>query len=418
MKPVTAVLVGAGQRGEYVYGSYARQHPDTLRFVAIAEPLAARRMRFAADHDIPPERQFTSWEECAANEPEAEAWVVATDDRDHLGPAQAALASGRAVLVEKPMAATLAEASELVRAAAAPGALVHVAHVLRYTPFFRALNHAIRSGRLGDIVTVEHRENVSYWHMAHTFVRGRSARLEASTPMIVQKCCHDFDILHWNLAAPVRRLSSIGSLLHFRPENAPEGAPDRCTDGCPAASECPYEAQRIYLNEGWKGWPVHVITDDLSREGRLHALRTGPYGRCAYRCDSDVVDHQTVSMELESGASVVLVTHGHAADEARTMRYDGTRATLRAIFGRTKAIEITEHGTGRREEVPIPPATGGHGGGDPAMIDAFVAAVRGEAPSPTSAAESLESHLLAFAAEQARTSGAYVDVAGLRATLR
>ena len=415
MTPVTAVLVGAGQRGEHVYGALARSRPDKLRFVAVAEPIEARRERFAEAHGIEPALRFESWDDCV--DVAADAWVIATDDRDHLGPALAAMRCGRAVLLEKPMAATLDDCAELVRVADATGSPVHVAHVLRYTPFFRALHEVVASGRLGEIVTVEHRENVSYWHMAHTFVRGRSSRAALATPMIVQKCCHDFDILHWNLP-PVRRLSSMGSLLHFRPGNAPDGAPDRCTDGCPAAIECPYEAQRIYLDEAWTGWPVHVITDDLSREGRMAALRSGPYGRCAYRCGSDVVDHQTVSMELDGGASAVLVMHGHSAEEGRTMRYDGTRATLRAAFGKRKVIEVTDHVSGRTEHVPVPQAPGGHGGGDTTQLDAFVAAVRGEAPSPTSARESLESHLLAFTAEEARLTGEPVDVTNVRATVQ
>ena len=173
------------------------------------------------------------------------------------------------------------------------------------------------------------------WHMAHSFVRGNWANSSSASPMIVQKCCHDFDVLSWNLDSPVTRMQSFGALTHFRPDEAPPGATDRCTDPCPVADECPFDASRIYMDMNRTGWPVHVITDDLTRDGRTYALASGPYGRCVYTAGSDVVDHQTVSMELESGASATLIMHGHAHREERTMRYDGTRGTVRAVFGAT-----------------------------------------------------------------------------------
>ena len=237
-----------------------------------------------------------------------------------------------------------------MQAAEERGRLLMICHVLRYTAFFSALHQILASGRLGRIITVEHRENVAYWHMAHSFVRGNWRNSQVESPMILAKCCHDMDILYWNLG-PVRRLSSFGSLSHYRPENAPPGAPERCTDGCPAADECPWYAPRLYLH-GHTGWPVSVISEDLSQEARRRALETGPYGRCVYHCDNDVVDHQTVNLEFESGASGTLFMHGHSHEEGRTMRYDGTRATLRGRFGYGfgDSIEIHDHLTGRVEE--------------------------------------------------------------------
>ena len=177
--------------------------------------------------------------------------------------------------------------------------------------------------------------------------------------------------------------------------------------------DCPFDARR-YLNPAWQGWPVHVVTDDLSLGGRSAALVDGPYGRCVYTAGSDVVDHQVVSMELASGASAVLVMHGHAAEEARTMRYDGTRATLRARFGWDSAIEVIDHATGEVEQVPVVAAADGHGGGDGGVMRSFLDAVAGGTPPMTSAEESLESHVLAFAAEEARRSGTVIDVERFR----
>jgi predicted dehydrogenase len=411
--PMTAVLLGAGIRGAFAYGPYALAQPDELKFVAVAEPNPVRRARFAEAHHIPPERQFSHWQEIMAREQMADVVFNMTQDQMHYPSALAALEAGYDVLLEKPMTNTLAETVHLVQTAEQHQRLLQICHVLRYTPFFSTLHDIMRSGELGEIITVEHRENVVYWHMAHAYVRGHWRNVAQSSPMILAKCCHDMDILYWNMGRRVERLHSFGSLMHFRPENAPEGAAERCTDGCPVAEQCPYDAQKIYLTN--TNWPAVVLSEDLSLESRRRALETGPYGRCVYRCDNDVVDHQTVNMEFEGGAAVVLFMHGHAHEESRTMRYDGTRATLRGKFDYTNGwIEIHDHLTNRCKNIEIPATASGHGGGDFGVVRSFVRAWRGEAKALTTARESLESHLLAFAAEESRLNGVVINMRDFR----
>lgn len=459
-KPIEAVLIGAGNRGAEAYAPYALAHPDELRFVAVAEPHPQRRARFAATHGIPAERQFDSWEALLARPIPAEAALICTLDTQHVAPTLAALEAGYDVLLEKPMATTLAGCVQLVEAAERTGRLLQICHVLRYTPFFTTLHEILEAGRLGEIITVEHRENVAYWHMAHSYVRGNWRNSTLESPMILAKCCHDLDILFWNLG-PVAKLSSSGSLKHYRAENAPPGAPARCTDGCPVAATCPWYAPRLYIElqplleiaersgkylERWgarllrrhpqlartlrrwspaldraldyRGWPISVLTEDTSLEGRWEALRTGPYGRCVYHCDNDVVDHQVVTLTLESGATAVLVMHGHAHREGRTMRYDGTRATLRGCFyAEEQVLELHDHLTGA-VEVWRPGrrlrTVSGHGGGDEGLMRAFVRAVRERGPALTTARAALESHLLAFAAEEARLTNTVIEMSAYR----
>jgi predicted dehydrogenase len=323
------------------------------------------------------------------------------------------------------MAHTLAGCVELVQTAEQTGRILEICHVLRYSPFWRKLHDVVESGYLGELVTVEHRENVAYWHMAHSFVRGNWRNAALSSPMILAKCCHDLDILVWNLASPVKRLSSVGSLLHYRGDQVGVEIPARCTDNCPIEQSCPFSAIGLYLdyrhmeqkpsNPAYPDqWPFSVLTHDLSRAGRLQALQSGPYGRCVYRCDNDVVDHQLVAMELESGVSVAMVMHGHSNEEHRSMRYDGTRATLRARAGGATEITVHHHG-GKVEQIPIEDANSGHGGGDAGIMADFVRVLRGEAEPLTSARVSLESHLLAFAAEEARVQGTMIQMNEFRA---
>ncbi len=407
-------MLGAGQRGRHVYGAYALRYPERIRFIAVAEPDPERRRIFSEEHSVPRAHRFSGWEEALEAEL-SPVCFIAGPDQVHSAPAIAALERGMHVLLEKPAAHTLRDCRRVVKAERASSGTLTVSHVLRYTTFFSALNRLIASDRLGRLVTVEHREDIAYWHMAHSFVRGNWARASRSTPMIVQKCCHDFDILAWNLAtAPdagqVTRLHSFGALIHFRPENAPPGATSRCTAPCPAAASCPFDARRIYLDPAMTGWPVHTITNDLTRQGRLRALVEGPYGRCVYHAGSDVVDHQTVSMETSNGTSVVLVMNGHAARESRTARYHGTRGSAVAHFGPDPRIEFSDHRSGTTERIPVEVSRLGHGGGDTGLIESFLDSLESPGPTRTRSGTWYESHLLAFAAEQARLTGEVLDM--------
>jgi len=414
-QPTTAVLLGAGARGHFSYGPYAQEYPDQLKFVAVAEPNPVRRARFAQAHGISAECQFVSWEDLLAKGQIADALFNMTQDQTHYRSTLAAFDAGYDVLLEKPMAERLSHVVELVQAAERKGKLLQVCHVLRFSPFFSKLHEILDSGRLGEIITVEHRENVVYWHMAHSYVRGNWRNFATSSPMILAKCCHDLDVLTWNLGRKAEKLQSFGSLIHYRPENAPAGATLRCTDGCPVAEQCPWDARKLYLVPNYTGWPISVISEDTSLEARQRALETGPYGRCVYHCDNDVVDTQTVNMQFEGGTTVALFMHGHSNEESRTMRYDGTRATLRGKFDYHKGwIEIHDHLTSRIEQVEIPASASGHGGGDFGVVRSFLRAMHGEEDALTSGRESLESHLMAFAAEESRLQSTVVQMSDFR----
>ncbi|MBK9144956.1 MAG: Gfo/Idh/MocA family oxidoreductase [Candidatus Melainabacteria bacterium] len=422
MSKVRAILVGAGQRGTFVFGRYALDNPEKLRFTAVVEPDPGRRRRFASQHGLDEGSSYESFDVLARGEIEADIAVIATMDRQHAEPAILAMEAGYHVLLEKPMAGSALECLRLVETAQKTGRMLAVAHVLRYTPFFSRIKEIVSSGRLGDILSVEHFENVSYWHMAHSFVRGNWGNATRSGPMLLSKCCHDLDILVWMMShTEPLAVTSRGSLSHFRPEKAPPGATDRCTDSCPAEEECAFFAPRFYLDEKIDPYFAYAITSDISPEGRLAALQTGPYGRCVYKCDNDVVDHQSVIIDFADGALATLVMHGLSDREGRTMRYDGSRASLRATFpfcGKEE-IEIQDHLTGEVELVTIGEAGWGpHGGGDGRLIESFVEAVaEGRHDFLTGARTSLASHLMAFAAEESRLSGKTIDLAGFEKSI-
>ncbi len=421
-EPITAVMLGAGGRGMYAYGPYALEHPDEIRIVAIAEPDEERRARFSQAHNIPPERQYRTWQDALGVGQLARAVINCTQDKLHFDSTMAALGAGYDVLLEKPIAPTKAECVKLVQTAESLGRVMQICHVLRFTAFFATLYDIIHSGRLGRIMTVDHRENVSYWHMSHSFVRGNWRNEGQSSPMILAKCCHDLDILAWLIGSPITSLASLGGLTHYRAESMPPGAPIRCTDGCPVEAECPWYAPRLYgAMEGIAPraeWILVALNGGETPQSRWRKLLTSPYGRCVYQCDNDVVDHQVISMQFANDVTVSFTMHGHSDTEGRTMRWDGTKATLYGDFsdGRPHEFRIHDHGTNNIEVIQPQAGLSGHGGGDEGLMNAFVRTLRGEeVPHQTSARASLESHLMAFAAEDSRHMRQMVDMAAFRA---
>ena len=416
--------------------------------VAVAEPQADRRERVAAEHGLVAAHVVPGGVELLGQDRLADAVVIATPDREHAAPTIAALDRGYEVVLEKPIGPNEAEVRAVAAAAERSVGSVTIAHVLRYTRFFTALKAAVDEGRIGDLVTIEHAERVGYWHFAHSFVRGNWRREALASPMLLAKACHDLDLLRWLAGDRCAAVASFGGLRHFRPEEAPPGALDRCWDGerrCPAAVECPFDAVRLYVERTADvvGWPVVVATDDLSPHGRMRALASGPYGRCVYRSDNDVADHQLTILEFANGVRASLTVSGLTADNTRTVVLSGTRGEIRGRLD-TGEIEIRRFlpdrsgghapasGPWDRDElgrsamrddervVVVAASTheDGHGGGDEGFMDDLVrrvAARRDGMPGADEAARtslqaSVESHLMAFAAERSRRERRLVEL--------
>ena len=414
MAAVDAVLIGAGHRGRHTFGAFARRSPERLRFVAVAEPDPGKRAAFAAEHRIAPAHCHEDWRPLLAAPPAAHAAVVATGDTQHVEPALAALARGFHVLLEKPIAPTPAECMRVVEAAEASGRILQIGHVLRFTAFYEKVKEVLASGVLGELSTIDMKEHVAYWHFTHSYVRGKFRSRAVAAPVVLAKTCHDLDLLCWFAERAPRRVASFGSLGHFRAESAPPGAPARCTDGCPVQATCPHDAERFYLgpdDQLARSWPWLDVSPDPSRAARRRALETGPYGRCVYRCDNDAVDRQVLAVEFDGGLTATFAVHGTASEERRTIRVSGSRGELRGVL-HDGSIELSRHGRLGIERIEVKGGgVLGHFGGDEGLCAHFadVVAAGAVAQVRTSGRISLASHLLGFAAERARESGAVVD---------
>ena len=334
-------------------------------------------------------------------------------DKDHYKQAVRALQLGYDLLLEKPISPNIAECMEIWKEAKKNKRKVIVCHVLRYTNFFSEIKKILDSKELGKIVAIQHNENVGNYHIAHSFVRGNWRNSEESSPIIMQKSCHDMDILTWLVDSEAKRIASFGTLAHFKEENAPEGSTERCST-CSIGEDCHYNAYRAYLPVRG-GWPATLLGSDQSEEGIRKALETSPYGRCVYHCDNNVCDHQVTLIEFKNGVNASFVLSGFTNRMNRTLKIMCEQGEIRAedegcIIEVTKfnanAVEKTEKKIIRAELVG-----GAHGGGDVLLMEDFLAELENNSEdSRTAIDRSIESHVMAFAAEEARVTGKVVDI--------
>ena len=419
-KPIRMALIGAGNRGRGIFGAYAKKMPHRAVFVAVAEPDESRRSAFSQEHGIPASSCFGGAAELfAATGLDIEAVVVATVEDQRLEPVVQAISRGCHVLVEKPLGRTAEEVVAVTDAARNSDRVFAVCHQLRYVTGYATIKELIDSGRYGEAVAIQMSENLSYHHYAHSYVRGffNSSRL---TPMILAKCCHDMDIMCYLTGRRPVRVSSFGSLTWFKPENAPQGAPNFCLEGCPAEARCPYNVLKLYFNDDTDQAYIRQMGVVKSKAELMDLLKTNRFGRCVYRCGNDVVDHQSVNVEFEGGLTVSFNMAGHNAVERRITKISLTNGEIGFDTSGDTVTAFTFEPL-REERIKPSDVVGTHGGGDRLIMEGFVGAIRsnGSAPMLTSVEMSLDSHLLAFAAEQSRLAkGAVIELRDFEANVR
>ena len=417
LKPVTFAICGCGCRGLEAYARYQKLHPEKMKIVAGADVRPERLTMLREQYDVPEEMCFASDKEMLTQPRLADVMIIATQDQQHVEEALAALDKGYHLLLEKPISPRLEECMALLKKAHEAKQAVVVCHVLRYTRFYAALEALLRRGEIGKIETIDAVEHVAYWHYAHSYVRGNWRRSEETSPMILAKSCHDMDILRWLAGERCLKVQSFGALDYFKPEHAPQGAALRCLDGCACKDSCPYDAEKIYISNArsglrsvGKGWQCSVLVSDPTEESVYEALRTGPYGRCVYHSDNDVVDHQTVNMEFENNITVTFTMTAFTETCHRTVKVTGT---LGDVEGDMEENKLYLHRFGQPEQVIDLGSTSnefaGHGGGDMGMMEYVCDLMAaGGIDGLTSVDASVESHVMALAAEASRVAGGAV----------
>ena len=408
------ILIGAGQRG-MVYAEYFHQKGHEIVAVADFNPvhLEIAREKFG----IPAEMAFLDADQLLAIEKLGDAAIIATMDRAHYASAIQAMKKGYHLLMEKPISPVPEETLEIEKTAVTLDRKVVICHVLRYSPYFREIKRIIDSGVIGKVITIQHNENIGNFHIAHSFVRGNWRRTDLSSTLMMQKSCHDMDLMVWLTGSRCRSVASFGDRTYFRAENKPDGAADRCCD-CPLKDTCRFSAYRAYLPV-MGNWPATVLTPDQTKEGLMEAIKTGPYGRCVFSCDNDVCDHQVTILQFENGITATFNLSGFTNRMARTMKIMGENGEIRASEY-DNVIEVTNfapNGVDESVSTVIHPAQpfSGHNGGDEGIVNDFIALMEGRtASASTGIVNSVESHMMACAADLSRETGTVVNIRDFR----
>ncbi len=413
--PVKVIVIGAGNRGR-TYSSYARKFPECMQIVGVSDIRGSRRKAMGERFSIPQEHRFGDWSEVFEVPKFADAVIISTPDDTHYGPCMKALEMGYDVLLEKPVAQSEKECKDIAKQAGKYGRIVAVCHVLRYSPYFRAMYETLKSGKIGRIISIQHMEPIECRHMAHSYVRGNWRDSKETTPIILAKSCHDLDILRWFVGKPCKSIVADGSLIWFKSENAPDGAPLRCTDGCPVESTCPFSAIDVYVRR-----KAHLGVFDLKDSNDENEIMskisdpTNNWGRCVYHCDNNQPDHFVSEMVFEDGTTASFSMEAFTPYGGRRTRImgttgyiegDGTQFTLYEFRSNRKYVwdkklsDIAEY------------KGSGHGGGDLALVCDWLEAVSYQDPDKLTSTidASIESHVMGFRAEKSRLSNKKVKV--------
>ncbi len=415
MKKLKVIVIGCGNRG-ISYSTIMHENCDRFEVVAIAEPIDDRRDYLKRMWDIPEEMCFRSYTELLSKGKIADLAVISTMDRDHFEPAMKAIDLGYDLLLEKPIAPTKEECVTLTKAANLKGVRVVICTVLRYSNVFKMLKKTVTDGKIGKIVSINHEECVGNVHFSHSFTRGNWKNSNESSCMLLQKSCHDLDILYWLTDKKCKKIQSYGSLEYFTEKNAPEDAPEYCIDGCPHGDTCPYNAVKLYLEDQGNMWFRTTATkltaptdDDVEK-----AIRTTEYGKCVFRCTNNVVDRQTVNLLFEDGVTATFTMNPFNRG-GRNIHIMGTKGEIRTALDSSTPISVYHFDTYEEEIIDTKACdslSGGHGGGDNGLILELYDYLCGnyDGFSIPTINESLYGHLLVFAAEDSRRTGTVVDV--------
>lgn len=399
-------ILGYGDRGRR-YAMLCKNMPKDYKIVNIIDPSKEKLNLAKNDLNLSDNDLYYSLDEFLKSDTKADWMFICTQDKLHHEHTIKALNNGFNILLEKPIACSIEDCLDIEKLALEKGLRVEVCHVLRYSVYYDKIKEIIESGKLGKIISIEQVENVAYWHQAHSFVRGDWGNSDDSNPMIIAKCCHDLDMAVYLANSKCVKVNSVGRLHYFNKENAPEGATEYCLGGCKAKDNCPYDCEKIYINPikylppfTYKHmWPQAKLTKDgiVTKKKLYEAMKTTDYGKCVFYSNNNVVDYQEVNMEFENGITSTLIMTAFSATSFRETRVRGAYGELICNMGDNK-IYLHMYGKNKKR-IRLNEVMDAHGGGDAKLIQNLA-----KDEVRTDITDSIESHLIGFAAEISRVN--------------
>jgi len=423
-KKLSCIIVGAGHRAL----GYASACSDEMEVLGVADPSDLRREYAAKKFNLAPSQCFQSAEDLAEHPKLADFIINGTMDQQHVPTAIPLLERGYDMLLEKPFATNEEEMWKLLETVRRTKRKVCICHVLRYAPFYSEIRRQIEDGVIGDIINIQATEHVSYHHMAVAFIRGKWNRTDYSqSTMLMSKSCHDLDLITWmKSGAYPKRVYSFGNNFQFRPEKAPSGAGSQCIVDCAIEKDCLYSARKHYIDhpDRWAPyvWDSLEHIDNPSIEDKIESLKTSPYGRCAWKTDMDVVDHESVLIEFEDGCTATLNLVGGCAKPSRSIHLIGTHGEIQGSLEDSKFTirhidprsghEFSEQIVDLNVTGDMTGAFGGHGGGDDKLVKDFLDYLNGAKPSlsATNIENSIAGHLVGFCANRSTAENKAIDI--------
>lgn len=428
MKKISCVILGYGDRSSR-YAEYAKTAPNELEVIGVIDINELKRRQGKEAFGLQDNQIFESLEDFLKADVNCDVVINGTMDQMHYETTMPLLEKGYNILLEKPVTANAKELLEIEDKAKEKGCKVVVCHVLRYTPFYSTIKSIIDSGKIGKIVDMQLNEHVWYGHFVNSYVRGKwRSEKECGSGLLLAKCCHDTDLMCWlnNITTP-ESVSSFGSKSFFTEENAPEGATQYCYE-CPNQASCMFNAEKFQIEKDfipfytWAG--INKPLDEITLEEKREFLKKDVYGQCVYKTDMDLVDRQCVSVQFANGSIGTLNMIGGASVADRHIHiiceygeivgYIGQNKMLVRVFDKDKiaATEECIDFSATNDLGDEDNAVGGHYGGDYYIMKDLVRFLNGEATSvaTTVIADSINSHLICYAAEKARREKVVVDL--------
>ena len=339
-------LIGTGGRSVSYAAAY-QKHAD-VKITALADPDAAHRQAATARAGLKDGyAAYDDWRDLLHQEQDLDGVVICSPNHLHAEHAIGCLERGLPIALEKPLAPTKAECERIIATERANAGRTLIGFVLRSAPFYAKIYELITRGLIGRIVSLQADElpgvGVSSVMNRSPWRRYR----DKSGGSMLEKSCHDLDLLNWMMDCRPVSLNSYGNRQIFVTD--PE-LPERCDD-CHLETACPYYN------------PTRSDHEDESEE-ILHQFIREDH-RCIYNIDKDILDVQTLQVEYESGAiaSFVLNFHAMGPRAGRNFHAVGTQGRIWGNLHDAR-VHLYRNGPCSEEIFDTSGDGSGHGGGD------------------------------------------------------
>lgn len=417
------ILVGAGNRGQ-CYCDYSLYYPEEMKVIAVCDVNELHLKEVADKYGVAENMRFIDLDELLSKKIPCDLVVNATMDQMHYETAIKIISAGYDMVMEKPVTARVEELLDIEQKAKEMKVKVFVCHVLRYTPFYKSIKNDIVQGKIGKIISMEMNEHVGVVHFMDSYVRGKwKSEKECGSGLLLAKCCHDTDLMCWlNGDTVPEKVTSFGTRSLFVPENAPEGATERCFD-CPHEKNCMYSAIKIHLDLDlmpFQTWlDIKKPLDSITREEKIEFMKKSAYGKCAYNSGGDIVDRQCVSVQFANGSIATLNMIGAVSKAGRWIHICGTKGEICGYIEENK-YKLTKFDmnnySGDDTEIDLTESlshegtegfASGHNGGDCGLMHDVLRYLDGDntSLSITRIEDSVNGHLIVYAAEDSRRYG-------------